>query len=86
MHLSGKESERKFESLGQLRRFMGSSQDDVFTKSDDRISRRELKRGSGKHSGIDGILLDPTIGELLESMLSDMPDDAKVKISSKEIK
>ena len=74
--------EKKFKNLGELRRFMGSSQTDIFTKSSDRIGHRELKRGSGKHSGINGILLDPTIGELLESMLEGMPDDAEVSISS----
>jgi hypothetical protein len=77
---------RKFKNLGEMRRFMGGSQNDVFTKSNDRIGHRELKRGSGKHSGIDGMLLDPTIGELLESMLEGMPDDAEVEIISKEMK
>lgn len=78
--------EKKFDSLGDMRRFMGVGQKNVFTKSDDRIGLRELKRGSGNQSGIDGILLDPMIGKLLESMLEGMPDDAKVSISSKEIK
>ena len=80
------EQERKFKNLGEMRRFMNGSQDDVFTKSSDRIGHRELKRGSGKHSGIDGLLLDPMIGELLESMIDGMPDDAEVIISSHEIK
>ena len=78
--------EKKFKNLGELRRFMGSSQTDIFTKSSDRIGHRELKRGSGKHSGIDGILLDPMIGDLLESMLEGMPDDAEVTISSHDIR
>lgn len=78
--------EKEFKNLGEMRRFMGSGQPDVFTKSNDRISYRELKRGSGKHSGIDDLLLDPTIGELLESMLEGIPDDAEVHISSHEMK
>ena len=78
--------EKRFKNLGEMRRFMGGSQNNVFTKSSDRIGHRELKRGSGKHSGIDGLLLDPMIGELLESMLDGVPDDAEVTISSHEIK
>lgn len=78
--------EKEFKNLGAMRRFMGVSQPDVFTKSNDRIGYRELKRGSGKHSGIDGLLLDPTISELLESMLEGIPDDAEVHVSSEEIK
>ena len=79
------EEKKDFKSLGELRQFMGAGQTNVFTKSNDRIGYRELKRGSGQHSGIEGLLLDPMIGGLLESMLESMPDDTKVKIVSKEI-
>jgi len=78
--------EKRFKNLGEMRRFMGGSKVDIFTKSNDRIGYPDLKRGSGNHSGIDGLLLDPTIGELLNSMLSGIPDDAEVHISSQEIK
>ena len=68
-----------------MRKFMGISSQDVFTDSTDRIGRPELKRGSGNQPGIDGMLLDPMIGKLLQSMLEGMPDDAEVTISSHEI-
>lgn len=84
--MNNKAEEKKFKSLGEMRRFMGISNQDLFTQSDDRIKGSELKRGSGKHSGIEGMLLDPMIGELLGSMLEGMPDDAEVSISSHEIK
>ena len=79
------EEKKEFKNLGEMRRFMGGSQHSVFTKSNDRIGYRELKRGSGHHSGIEGLLLDPMISGLLESMLEPVHDDTKVKIISKEI-
>mgnify|MGYP003108389326 CR=1 FL=1 len=77
--------EKSFKNLGEMRRFMGINNQDVFTESTDRIGRRELKRGSGNQSGIDGMLLDPMLSRLLESMLDGLPDDAEVQISSQEV-
>ena len=67
------QTSKEFKNLGEMRKFMGINNQDVFTESDDRIGRPELKRGSGNQSGIDGMLLDPMLGRLLESMLKEMP-------------